>query len=129
MDVYPSNKGATGPRLGTQLVLGYPQHFIFRHRIFFFRIFVGVRNPSHVILIRVGRSSTPPLPPLLRKKNIEIWGRSLGSFLAKNHPNRSYPRVLLACSRIAEGASRWGSRGGGSPPKEDQLGAQVHCRT
>ena len=54
----------------------------------------------------------PPLPPLLRKKNIEIWGRSLGSFLAKNHRNRSYPDPLLATFRIAEGGSRGGSGGG-----------------
>ena len=30
----------------------------------------------------------------------KIWGRSLGSFLAENHPNRSYSRALLAMSKF-----------------------------
>ena len=75
MDVYPSNKGATGPRLGTQLVLGYPQHFIFRYWNFFFRICFGVRNPSDVILIRIWRSSTPSLAPPPKKKKHRNLGK------------------------------------------------------
>ena len=46
----------------------------------------------------------------------KIWGRSLQAFLTKNHPNRSYPRPLLAIFRIAEGASRGGSGWGREPP-------------
>ena len=44
-----------------------------------------------------------------KKKSV---GRSLRSFVTKNHPNRSYPRPLLATPRIAEGASGGGGVGG-----------------
>ena len=66
-----------------------------------------------------------------RKK--KIWGMSLGSFLAKNHPNRSYSRALLAMSkfrfslfafRIAEGASRGGPGGAGAPPCDAMPGKE-----
>ena len=59
----------------TQLVLGYPQHFIFRHRNLVFRIFVGVRNLSNVISMRIWRSSIPSLAPPPKKKQPRNMGK------------------------------------------------------
>ena len=76
----PLKQGSYKAETCTQLVLGYPQHLIFRNRIFVSRIFVGVRNLSDVILIRICRSSThPPLPPLLRKKQYRNLGKVIRS--------------------------------------------------
>ena len=117
----PLKQGSYRPETCTQLVLGYPQHFIFRHRIFFLSEFGWCPKAfgRHFDQDLEVFHPLPCPPPLLRKKSIEIWGRSLGSFLAKNQLNRSYPRPLVAASRIAEGASQgrvWG--GAGVPPWE-----------
>ena len=91
--------------------------FYFSTSDFFFWIFVGVSFGGH--FDQNWEVFHPPSrAPLLRQKNMEIWGRSLGSVLAKNHPNRSYPRPLLAASCIAEGTSQGGSGGwgAGAPP-------------
>ena len=111
----PQTRELQGRDLHTTRFRLSPTFYFSTLYLFICRIFVGFLNPSNVILIRIWRSSTPSLaPPLLRKKSIEIWGRSLGSFLAKNHPNRRFVHLLLATStsRIAEGASR----GGREPP-------------